>query len=85
MYSDPSKMILSDVIMLKNMTLVDESRFKVFSNPKSLRHLFITKKGVDNEITKWLEFIKDYNFNLSDHLGKVNVVVDTLSSTLCYS
>ncbi|RDX65036.1 hypothetical protein CR513_56341, partial [Mucuna pruriens] len=48
-------------------------------NPKSLRHLFITKKGVDNETTKWSEFIKDYNFNLNDHLGKVDVVVEVLS------
>jgi len=28
---------------------------------------------------KWLEFLKDYDFQLSYHLGKANVVVDALS------
>ena len=28
---------------------------------------------------RWLEFLKDYNFELSYHPGKANVVVDALS------
>lgn len=28
---------------------------------------------------RWLEFLKDYDFDLSYHLGKVSVVVDALS------
>ncbi|RDX93039.1 hypothetical protein CR513_24754, partial [Mucuna pruriens] len=28
---------------------------------------------------KWLEFLKDYDFDLSHHLGKANVVVNVLS------
>ena len=28
---------------------------------------------------RWLEFLKDYNFELIYHPGKVNVVVDALS------
>ena len=28
---------------------------------------------------KWLEFVKDYNFELSYHPGKTNVVIDALS------
>ncbi|RDY13197.1 hypothetical protein CR513_01919, partial [Mucuna pruriens] len=63
---------------------MDESRFNVFSNHKSLWNLFITKKGIKNETTKWLEFIKDYNYNLSHHLGKANVVVDALSRKHSY-
>ena len=28
---------------------------------------------------RWMEFLKDYDFGLNDHLGKANVVVDALS------
>ena len=28
---------------------------------------------------KWMEYLEDYNFTLHDHLGKVNVMTDTLS------
>ncbi|MCI66579.1 hypothetical protein A2U01_0087837, partial [Trifolium medium] len=28
---------------------------------------------------RWLEFLKDYDFELSYHPGKANVVADTLS------
>ncbi|RDX73323.1 hypothetical protein CR513_47097, partial [Mucuna pruriens] len=34
---------------------------------------------------KWLEFLKDYNFDLSHRLGKANVVVDALSRKPSYS
>lgn len=33
---------------------------------------------------RWLEFLKDYDFGLSYHLGKANVVVDALSRTLLH-
>ena len=28
---------------------------------------------------RWMEFLKDYDFGLSYHLGKANIVVDALS------
>lgn len=28
---------------------------------------------------RWLEFLKDYNFDLNYHPGKANIVVDTLT------
>ncbi|RDX79151.1 hypothetical protein CR513_40467, partial [Mucuna pruriens] len=42
------------------------------------------KKGVKNETTKWLEFFKDYNFNLNHHPSKSNIVVDVLSKKPLY-
>ncbi|RDX80405.1 hypothetical protein CR513_39056, partial [Mucuna pruriens] len=42
------------------------------------------KKKVENETTKWLEFLKDYNFDLSHHPCKDNIMVDTLSRKPSY-
>jgi len=54
------------------------SKFKVFSDHKSLKYLFSQKK-VNMRQSRWLEFLKDYDFELSYHPSKANVVVDTLS------
>ncbi|RDX77113.1 hypothetical protein CR513_42818, partial [Mucuna pruriens] len=99
-YSDASKISLSDVLMLKDLTprqlkthkgelsyrelvmlktlktLVDESRFEVFSDHKSLSHLLKMRQH------EWLEFLSHhpyYNFDLGHHPSKVNVVVNVLS------
>ena len=54
------------------------SRFEVFSDHKSLRYLF-DQKELNMRQRRWLEFLKDYDFELSYHPGKVNVVADALS------
>nr|KYP33904.1 Retrovirus-related Pol polyprotein from transposon 17.6 [Cajanus cajan] len=54
------------------------SRFEVFSDHKSLKYLF-DQKELNMRQRRWLEFFKDYDFQLSYHPGKANVVVDALS------
>ena len=54
------------------------SRFEVFSDHKSLKYLF-DQKELNMRQRRWMEFLKDYDFELSYHPGKANVVADALS------
>ena len=54
------------------------SRFEVFNDHKSLKYLF-DQKELKMRQRRWIEFLKDYDFDLQYHPGKVNVVVDALS------
>jgi len=54
------------------------SRFEVFSDHKSLKYLF-DQKELNMRQRQWLEFLKDYDVQLSFHPGKANVVADALS------
>ncbi|GAU32901.1 hypothetical protein TSUD_393220 [Trifolium subterraneum] len=54
------------------------SRFEVFSDHKSLKYLF-DQKELNMRQRRWLEFLKYYDFELSYHPGKANVVADALS------
>ena len=53
-------------------------QFEVFSDHKSLKYLF-SQKELNMRQRRWLEFIKDYEFTLSYHPGKANIVADALS------
>ena len=54
------------------------SKFEVFSDHKSLKYLF-SQKELNMHQRRWLEFLKDYDFELGYHPDKANVVVDALS------
>ncbi|CAJ2679171.1 unnamed protein product [Trifolium pratense] len=54
------------------------SKFEVFSDHKSLKYLF-DQKELNMRQRRWLKFLKDYDFELSYHPGKANVVADALS------
>ena len=54
------------------------SKFEVFSDHKSLKYLF-DQKELNMRQRRWLELLKDYDFDLSYHPGKANVVVNALS------
>ena len=54
------------------------AQFRVFSDHKSLKYLF-DQKEMSMRQRRWIEFLKDYNFELLYHLGKANVVVDGLT------
>lgn len=58
-------------------------RFEVYSDHKSQKHLFEQKK-LNMRQRKWLEFLKDYDFGLSYHPGRANVVVDVLSRKILH-
>ena len=52
--------------------------FEVFSDHKSLKYLF-DKKELNMRQRRWLEYLKDFDFQLSYHPGKANVVANALS------
>jgi len=54
------------------------AQFRVFSDHKSLKYLF-DQKELNMRQRRWMEFLKDYDFELLYHSGKVNVVADALS------
>jgi hypothetical protein len=59
------------------------SRFEVFSDHKSLKYLF-DQNELNMRQRRWLEFLKDYDFESSYHPGKANVVADALSRKSLY-
>nr|KYP44148.1 Retrovirus-related Pol polyprotein from transposon 17.6 [Cajanus cajan] len=54
------------------------ARFSVFSDHKSLKYLF-DHKELNMRQRWWMEFLKDYDFQLMYHPGKANVEADALS------
>lgn len=54
------------------------SRFEVFSDHKSRKYL-LDHQELNMRQMRWLEFLKDCNFGLNYHHGKVNVIADALS------
>lgn len=50
------------------------STFEVFCDHKNLRYLF-DQKELNMRYVRWLEFLKDYDFDSSYHIQKANVVV----------
>ena len=53
-------------------------QFEVFSNYKSLKYIF-TQGDFNMRQHMWMEYLKDYDFTLHYHPGKVNVVADALN------
>src|SRR5262249_45402946 len=53
-------------------------KFEVFTDHKSLKYIF-SQKDLNLRQWHWLEFLKDYDFTVSYHPGKANVVADALS------
>jgi len=54
------------------------ARFEVYSDHKSLKYLF-DQKELNMRQRRWMEYLKDYDFELLYHSGKANVVADALS------
>ena len=53
-------------------------KFEVHSDHRSLQYLF-SQKELNMRQRRWTEYIKDYNFPIKYHPGKVNVVAAALS------
>jgi len=54
------------------------AQFRVFNGHKSLKCLF-DQKELTMRQRRWMQFLKDYDFELLYHPGKANVVVDAFS------
>jgi hypothetical protein len=52
--------------------------FEVFSDHKSLKYLF-NQRELNMRQRRWMEFLKDYDFELKYHSRKANVMADALS------
>jgi len=57
--------------------LYDET-FEVFTDHKSLKYVF-SQKELNLRQRRWMKFLKDYDGTIQYHLGRANVVADTLS------
>jgi hypothetical protein len=53
-------------------------RCELYTNHKSLKYIF-TQSNLNLRQRRWLELIKDYDLGINYHLGKANVVADSLS------
>ena len=53
-------------------------RFEVFSDHKSLKYLF-DQEELNIRQRRWMELLKDYEFELKYHPGKANIVANALS------
>ena len=51
---------------------------EIYTDHKSLKYIF-TRKELNLRQQRWMEFLKDYTFDIKYHAGKANVVADALS------
>nr|KYP76620.1 Retrovirus-related Pol polyprotein from transposon 17.6 [Cajanus cajan] len=54
------------------------ARFSIFNDYKSLKYMF-DQKELNMRQKRWMEFLKDFDFQLMYHPKKANVVADALS------
>jgi hypothetical protein len=60
------------------------TRCNIYTDHKSLKYIF-TQADLNMRQRRWLELIKDYDFEVHYHPGKANVVADALSRKIhCY-
>ena len=52
---------------------------EIFTDHKSLKYIF-QQRDLNLRQMRWLELLKDYDCDILYHPGKVNVVVDALST-----
>ena len=55
-----------------------DTQFELFTDHQSLKYIF-SQKELNLRQRRWVELMKDYDFTLQYHSGKINVVVNALS------
>ncbi len=51
---------------------------EIYTNHKSLKYIF-QQRDLNLRQRRWMELLKDYDYTIQYHIGKVNVVADALS------
>ncbi|XP_015945132.1 uncharacterized protein LOC107470249 [Arachis duranensis] len=74
---------MTSIELVELKTLLDDLlnkrvKFRVFSDHKSLKYIF-DQKELNMRQGRWMELLKDYDFELSYHPWKANIVADALS------
>ncbi|KAL0553580.1 hypothetical protein IC582_007480 [Cucumis melo] len=59
-------------------------KIQIFTDHKSLKYFF-TQKELNMRQRRWLELVKDYDYEILYHPGKANVVADALSRKISHS
>ncbi|GJT45608.1 retrotransposon protein, putative, ty3-gypsy subclass [Tanacetum coccineum] len=78
-YCDASHKGLGAVLMQREKRhYLYSMKCVVFTDPKSLHHI-LDQKELNMRQHRWLELLSDYDYEISYHLGKANVVADALS------
>ncbi|TYK03201.1 pol protein [Cucumis melo var. makuwa] len=86
-YSDYSKKGLGCVLMQQGMIwrhYLYGEKIHIFTDHKSLKYFF-TQKALNMRQRRWLELVKDYDYEILYHPGKANVVADALSRKVAHS
>ncbi|KAL0537464.1 hypothetical protein IC582_026442 [Cucumis melo] len=59
-------------------------KIQIYTDHKSLKYFF-TQKELNMRQRRWLELVKDYDYEILYHPGKANVVADALSRKVAHS
>ncbi|KAA0036152.1 pol protein [Cucumis melo var. makuwa] len=91
-YNDASKKGLGCVLMQQSVVFALKiwrhylygEKIQIFTDHKSLKYLF-TQKELNMRKRRWLELVKDYDWEILYHPGKANIVADALSRKVAHS
>ncbi|GKA55851.1 putative reverse transcriptase domain-containing protein [Tanacetum coccineum] len=77
-YCNASGLRLGCVLMQRGKTLFVWAKSVIYTDHKSLQHIF-SQKELNMRQRHWIELFRDYDCKIRYHPGKVNVMVDALS------
>ncbi|GJW68154.1 putative reverse transcriptase domain-containing protein [Tanacetum coccineum] len=77
-YCDASRIGLGCVLMQKDLETLYGTKSVIYIDHKSLQHIF-SQKELNMRQRRWIELFSDYDYEISYHSGKANVVADALS------
>ncbi|KAA0066897.1 pol protein [Cucumis melo var. makuwa] len=90
-YSDACKKELGYVLMQQVVFALNlwrhylyGEKIQIFTDHKSLKY-FLTQKELNMRQRRWLELVKDYDYEILYHPSKANVVADALSRKVTHS
>ncbi|GJV91635.1 putative reverse transcriptase domain-containing protein [Tanacetum coccineum] len=83
-YCDASGLGLGCVLMQRGKVITYASRSVIYTDHKSLQHIF-NQKELNMHQRRWIELFSDYDCEICYHPGKENVVADALKASNEYA